>query len=141
MMALEDALLDILVCPTDKRALLYLPDDAVLYNPRLRRLYRIDEGIPVMLANQAVVVPDEEHDRLMTRAGLGKFTAGADSEELARQLVNGQSGLADDHDCPRQPRADRRAWRHASVRVVQHEPHSGRAQRRGERASAANGAV
>ena len=36
-MALEDALLDILVCPIDKRGLLYFADDAVLYNPRLRR--------------------------------------------------------------------------------------------------------
>ena len=34
-MALEDALLDILVCPIDKRGLLYFADDAVLYNPRL----------------------------------------------------------------------------------------------------------
>ena len=39
-MALEHALLDILVCPIDKRGLLYFADDAVLYNPRLRRLYR-----------------------------------------------------------------------------------------------------
>ena len=40
MMALEDALLEILVCPIDKRGLLYFADDAALYNPRLRRLYR-----------------------------------------------------------------------------------------------------
>ena len=39
-MTLEDALLDILVCPIDKHGLLYFADDAVLYNPRLRRLYR-----------------------------------------------------------------------------------------------------
>ena len=53
-MALENALLDILVCPIDKRGLLYFADDAVLYNPRLRRLYRIEDGIPLMLASQAV---------------------------------------------------------------------------------------
>ena len=52
-MALEDALLDILVCPIDKRGLLYFADDAVLYNPRLRWLYRIEDGIPLMLANAA----------------------------------------------------------------------------------------
>ncbi len=53
-MALEDALLDILVCPIDKRGLLYFADEGVLYNPRLRWLYRIEDGIPLMLASQAV---------------------------------------------------------------------------------------
>jgi uncharacterized protein YbaR (Trm112 family) len=73
-MALEDALLDILVCPIDKRGLLYFADDAVLYNPRLRRLYRIDGDIPLMLADQAEPVPDEEHQRLMNRARRGEVT-------------------------------------------------------------------
>jgi uncharacterized protein YbaR (Trm112 family) len=68
MMALEEALLDILVCPVDKGELLYFPDDAALYNPRLHRLYRIEDGIPVMLADKSVPVSDEEHDRLMTLA-------------------------------------------------------------------------
>jgi uncharacterized protein len=74
MMALEDALLDILVCPIDKHGLLYFADDAVLYNPRLRRLYRIEDGVPLMLANQAVPVPDEEHQRLMACARHGQIT-------------------------------------------------------------------
>ena len=73
-MALEDALLDILVCPIDKHGLLYFADDAVLYNPRLRRLYRIEDGVPLMLANQAVPVPDEEHQRLMACARHGQIT-------------------------------------------------------------------
>jgi uncharacterized protein len=73
-MALEHALLDILVCPIDKRGLLYFADDAVLYNPRLRRLYRIENGIPLLLPRQAVPVPDEEHNRLMKCARRGEFT-------------------------------------------------------------------
>jgi uncharacterized protein len=73
-MALEDALLDILVCPIDKRGLLYFADDAVLYNPRLRRLYRVDGDIPLMLADQAEPVPDEEHQRLMNCARRGEVT-------------------------------------------------------------------
>jgi uncharacterized protein len=73
-MALEDALLDILVCPIDKHGLLYFADEAVLYNPRLRRLYRIEDGIPLMLANQAVPVPEEEHQRLMACARRGEVT-------------------------------------------------------------------
>jgi uncharacterized protein len=73
-MALEPALLDVLVCPIDKRALLYFADNAVLYNPRLRRLYRIESDIPLMLPKLAVPVPDEEHDRMMTCARRGEVT-------------------------------------------------------------------
>ena len=86
-MALEHALLDILVCPIDKRGLLYFADDGVLYNPRLRRLYRIKDGVPVMLPKLAVPVPDEEHDRLMKCARRGEVTA----------ITAGEAGLlADD---------------------------------------------
>ena len=74
-MALEHTLLDILVCPIDKRGLYYFADEAVLYNPRLRWLYRIEDGIPLMLASQAVAVPEQEHQRLMTRARRGEVTA------------------------------------------------------------------
>jgi uncharacterized protein len=74
-MALDDALVEILVCPIDKRGLLYFADDAVLYNPRLRRLYRIENDIPLMLPKQAVPVPDEEHNRLMKCARRGEVTA------------------------------------------------------------------
>jgi uncharacterized protein YbaR (Trm112 family) len=74
MALLEDPLLDVLVCPIDKRGLLYFADDAMLYNPRLRRLYRIENGIPVMLPKLAVPVPDEEHERLMKCARRGEVT-------------------------------------------------------------------
>jgi uncharacterized protein len=74
-MALEEALLEILVCPIDKRGLLYFADDAVLYNPRLRRLYRIQDGVPLMLARQAEPVPEEEHNRMMKCARRGEVTA------------------------------------------------------------------
>jgi uncharacterized protein len=76
-MALEQALLDLLVCPIDKRGLLYFAEDGLLYNPRLRRLYRIENDIPLMLPGLAVPVPDDEHHRLMTRAGHGQATATA----------------------------------------------------------------
>ena len=49
MMALEPAQLDVLVSPIDNRGLLYYADDAVLYNPRLRRRYGIEIDIPHML--------------------------------------------------------------------------------------------
>ncbi len=75
-MTLDNALLDILVCPIDKGGLLYFADDQVLYNPRLRRLYRVEDGIPLMLPGQAVPVPEQEHDRLMASARRGRLTGG-----------------------------------------------------------------
>lgn len=63
MPALDDRLLSILVCPADRGPLLYVDD--VLYNPRLRRAYRIDDGIPVLLIDEATDVSDDEHERLI----------------------------------------------------------------------------
>jgi hypothetical protein len=41
----------------------------------LRRLYRIEDGVPLMLADQALPVPEEEHHRLMKCARRGEVTA------------------------------------------------------------------
>ncbi|OBG66298.1 protein YcaR in KDO2-Lipid A biosynthesis cluster [Mycobacterium sp. E3298] len=62
----DDSLLSILVCPADRGPLL-LVDDELLYNPRLRRAYRIEDGIPVLLVDEARDVDDDEHARLMAR--------------------------------------------------------------------------
>jgi uncharacterized protein YbaR (Trm112 family) len=67
-MAFDETLLEILVCPIDKRGLLYFADEALLYNPRLRRSYPIENDIPVLLAQRAAPVPDDEHARLLERA-------------------------------------------------------------------------
>jgi uncharacterized protein YbaR (Trm112 family) len=65
---LDDKLLNILVCPQDRGPLL-LVDDEFLYNPRLRRAYRIEDGIPVLLVDEAVAVTDDaEHRRMLDRA-------------------------------------------------------------------------
>jgi uncharacterized protein YbaR (Trm112 family) len=68
-MALRPELLEILVCPEDKRGLYYLADEDALYNPRLHRRYAIREGIPVMLPEEAETVDDAEHERLMAKVG------------------------------------------------------------------------
>ena len=60
---LDDSLLSILVCPDDRGPLL-LVDDELLYNPRLRRAYRIEDGIPVLLIDEARDVDEDEHARL-----------------------------------------------------------------------------
>lgn len=67
-MALDPRLLEILACPKDKGPLLYFESEDSLYNPRLRMRYRITEGIPVMLIDEAETVDDAEHNRLITKA-------------------------------------------------------------------------
>jgi uncharacterized protein len=67
-MALDPQLLEILACPQDKGPLLYFADEDLLYNPRLRRRYRIDDDIPVMLIDEATDADDAEHDRLVAKA-------------------------------------------------------------------------
>lgn len=66
---LDDSLLSILVCPADRGPLMLVDRDGVqlLYNPRLRRAYRIDDGIPVLLIDEARDVDDDEHARLMAQ--------------------------------------------------------------------------
>ena len=66
----DDSLLSILVCPADRGPLVLVEsgDGELLYNPRLRRAYRIEDGIPVLLIDEARDVDDEEHARLMARA-------------------------------------------------------------------------
>lgn len=63
---IDETLLSILVCPADRGPLLLV--DEMLYNPRLRRAYRIEDGIPVLLIDEATEVSDDEHARLMARA-------------------------------------------------------------------------
>ncbi len=64
---MDPKLLEILVCPADRGPLLLI--DNLLYNPRLHRSYRIEDGIPVLLVDEATDVGAQEHQRLMARAG------------------------------------------------------------------------
>ena len=50
---LDPQLLDILACPQDKGPLEYLHDEQLLVNRRLGLAYRIDDGIPVLLIDEA----------------------------------------------------------------------------------------
>ncbi len=63
---IDETLLRILVCPADRGPLLLVGN--VLYNPRLRRAYRIEDNIPVLLVDEAVEVGDDEHARLIAKA-------------------------------------------------------------------------
>jgi uncharacterized protein YbaR (Trm112 family) len=63
---LDPQLLAILVCPVDKGPLLVVADG--LYNPRLKRLYPIVDGIPNLLPDDAAEVDDARHAALMAEA-------------------------------------------------------------------------
>jgi uncharacterized protein YbaR (Trm112 family) len=64
---LDPKLRNILVCPEDRGPLLLVGER--LYNPRLRRLYRIESGVPVLLISEAATVTDDvEHEALVAGA-------------------------------------------------------------------------
>ena len=50
---LDPVLAEVLACPQDKGPLYFVPDEDLLYNPRLGRIYAIDEGVPVLLIDAA----------------------------------------------------------------------------------------
>ena len=65
---IDQRLRSLLVCPEDRGPLLLVGDE-FLYNPRLRRAYRIDDGVPVLLISEAVTISDDaEHQALLERA-------------------------------------------------------------------------
>lgn len=64
MSSIDSRLLEILACPVDRGSLLLVSGER-LYNPRLHLLYRIDDGIPVLLQDEAEEVDAEQHELLM----------------------------------------------------------------------------
>lgn len=67
---LDATLLSLLACPQDKGPLhLVRTGDGsrVLYNPRLRRAYPIENGIPVLLIDEAREVTDAEHEEFSSQ--------------------------------------------------------------------------
>jgi uncharacterized protein len=67
-MSLDPLLLDVLACPVDKGPLLWFEDEDILYNPRLKKSYAVDDGVPVLLVDEAADVGDVEHERLLAKA-------------------------------------------------------------------------
>ncbi len=87
-MPIERPLLDILACPIDKQGLLYFEDEAILYNPRLRRIYRLADDHLIMLADRAEPAAAQEHQRLLKRARHGDAT-GTGGLMIADQVPDG----------------------------------------------------
>lgn len=67
-MALDPQLLEILACPEDKGSLLFFASEQVLYNPRLKRKYRVENDVPQMLIEEARTADAAEHERLLELA-------------------------------------------------------------------------
>lgn len=66
-MPLDPTLLSIIACPQDHGSLLVVGDE-LFYNPRLRRAYPVENGIPVLLIDEARDVSEQEHAELLARA-------------------------------------------------------------------------
>lgn len=67
-MALDALLQEILVDPEDKQSLWYFESDELLYNPRLRRVYPIRDGIPVLLIGESRDVSADEHEAFVAKS-------------------------------------------------------------------------
>jgi uncharacterized protein YbaR (Trm112 family) len=73
---LPDALVAILVCPKTKQRLIYFPrgeadtdeSQGFLVSIAGRLRYRIEEGVPVLLVEEAVELTADALDRLVARA-------------------------------------------------------------------------
>lgn len=70
MTSLDPRLLEILACPVDRGPLSPVSGDR-LYNPRLYLIYRIDDGIPVLLRDEAKEATAEERSALAAEISVG----------------------------------------------------------------------
>lgn len=61
-----------LVCPKSKQPLIYVPDGedgaGFLFAPSSRLKYRIEQGVPVLLVDEATELSAAEAERLVARA-------------------------------------------------------------------------
>lgn len=76
-MPIDPKLLEILACPESKAPLVLDGETLVSTDPRTRRRYRIENGIPVMLIDRSEVLSEEEWRTIMARHG--RQVVGADA--------------------------------------------------------------
>ncbi|NNN00948.1 MAG: Trm112 family protein [Acidimicrobiaceae bacterium] len=65
-MPLDPFLLTLLQDPVDHGELLYIGEQDVLYNPRLRVVYEVRDSIAVLLPDESRAVSDQEHEAWST---------------------------------------------------------------------------
>jgi uncharacterized protein YbaR (Trm112 family) len=61
-------LLEILVCPESREPLVYFADENFLFCPKSRLKYRVEDGIPIMLIDEAERLDETAAAELMRRA-------------------------------------------------------------------------
>ncbi len=64
---LSPDLLAVLVCPVSKQPLVYVASEDALVCATSHLRYRIDNGVPVMLADEAQVLSESEVSELISR--------------------------------------------------------------------------
>jgi uncharacterized protein YbaR (Trm112 family) len=69
-MALDPRLLEILVCPRSRAPLVYFEAEEFLFCPESRLRYRIEDGVPVMLVEEAEEVDEGTARELVAAARL-----------------------------------------------------------------------
>ena len=84
-MALDPLLIGVIACPVDRLPLQYFEADGLLYNPRLKRTYRIEGAIPVLMPDEATELTDAEAQVLDAKvaAGEARQTGGAATDRHA----------------------------------------------------------
>ncbi len=65
---IDRQLLDILVCPESKAPLVYFADEQFLFCPSSKLKYKIDNGIPVMLIDEAERLDESSANALVAQA-------------------------------------------------------------------------
>ncbi len=72
---IDKKLLEILACPLSKAPVLLDGERLVSTDPETRRVYRIEDDIPVMLIEESVELGPEEHLEILKRHGATPFAA------------------------------------------------------------------
>jgi uncharacterized protein YbaR (Trm112 family) len=67
-MGLDPRLLEILVCPSSRAPLLYFEPEGFLFCPESRLRYRIEDGVPVMLVEEAEELDEARSGELLALA-------------------------------------------------------------------------
>lgn len=63
-MPLSQTLLDVIACPESKQPLVYFEAEEFLFCPASKLKYRIDDGIPVLLIEEAERLDDDAAAKL-----------------------------------------------------------------------------
>ena len=68
-MPIDNKLLEILVCPDTKAPLVLDGETLVSTDPEIRRRYRIEDDIPIMLIDESEILNENEWRQIMIRHG------------------------------------------------------------------------